>query len=144
MSYPNSSFLNPYLIDSIPYKETVSYVIPFSYPATVDFYFFWEGLVYMPNSSKNYVFAHSSECTGVMINRRTVLTAASCIVTSFTYSPSGYGNDTLVFENKYTPAYSEWNSHYEVFFKISQDVYSNYAQDIWPTEQHLIEDIIMV
>ena len=148
LSYPNASYLNQKLFNNGTRKYTnttsINYTIPFSYPASVDFYFFFEGLVYLPNSTFNYEMFYGKECNGVLINRRTVLTAASCIVNSFPFSPSGYNNDTIDIMKEYSPLYSEWNSHYEIYYKIFVDMPSNYRKNIYPTEQLAVKEIIVV
>ena len=148
LSYPNASYINPKLFNNgtRPYINTgsINYTIPFSYPASVDFYFYFEGLVYIPNMLANYEMLYIKECNGVLINRRTVLTAASCIVNSFPFSPSGYNNDTIEIKKEYSPLYSEWNSHYEIYFKIFVYMPSNYLKNIYPTEQQPIKEIIVV
>ena len=100
--------------------------------------------MYIPNSTLHYEVYFFHECMGVLINRRTVLTSAACIVNSFPFSPSGYNNDTIELKKEYTPVHMEWNSHYEVYYKIHKDISSNYMQNIWPTEQLVLQDIIMV
>ena len=87
---------------------------------------------------------YGRECNGVLINRRTVLTAASCIVNSFPFSPSGKNNDTIDVKKEYSPLYSEWNSHYEIYLKIFVDISTNYLKNIYPTEQHPVKEIIVV
>ena len=142
------SYLNPKLFNNgtRPYINTgsINYTIPYSHPATVDIYFFWEGLMYIPNSTLHYEIYYYDECNGVLINRRTILTSASCIITSIPFSPSGYKNDTIDLKKEYSPLYSEWNSHYEIYYKINQDITSNFRKNIWPTEQLVLQDIIVV
>ena len=123
---------------------SINYTIPFSYPASVDFYFFWEGLIYLPNSSLHYDLYTGLECNGVLINRRTILTSASCIRNSFLFSPSGYNNDTIEIKKEYSPQSSDWNTHYEIYFKIDKDLTSYYKKDVWPTEQLSVQETIIV
>ena len=148
LSYPNASYLNKNLLkaSSRPYTNTgsINYTIPFSYPASIDFYFYFEGLMYVPNSTLHYDMRYKTECNGVLINRRTVLTSAGCIINSFQFSPSGYYNDTLDLKKEYTPLKSDWNSHYEIYYKLYVDIEASYLTNIYPTEQLAVHEIIVV
>ena len=100
--------------------------------------------MYIPNTTLHYEIYYYDECNGILINRRTILTSASCIITSIPFSPSGYNNDTIDLKKEYSPLYSEWESHYEIYFKIFVDISTNYLKNIYPTEQHPVKEIIVV
>ena len=150
MSYPDASYLDQRLFNNgtRPYIKTGStnYTIPFSFPASVHYYFFYRGVVKIPtsNSTKNYDLIIQNDCTGVLINRRTVLTSASCIIDSLSFSPSGNNNDTIDITKDNIPNFQDWNSNYEIYFRISSDILDNYLKDIYPTELLAVNDIIVV
>ena len=152
MSYPDASYLDQRLFNNgtrkiINFTTSINYAIPFSYPATVFFYFFYRGVVKIPNNNLNYELYISKSCTGVLINRRTVLTAASCIANlqpSYSFSPSGYNNDTVYINKDNIPYFQDWNSHYEIYFRIHRYISNYYLKNIYPTEQLPVKEIIVV
>ena len=151
MSYPDASYLDKNLFTNgtRQYVNTTSinYATPFSYPATVYFYFFYRGVVKIPNSNLNYELYISKSCSGVLINRRTVLTAASCIANlqpSYSFSPSGYNNDTVYINKDNIPYFQDWNSHYEIYFRIHRYITIYYLKNIYPTEQLPVKEVIVV
>ena len=151
MSYPNASYLDQNLFNNGTRKyinsASINYAIPFSYPASVEFFFYYRGVVKLPNSTFNYEVFVSKECTGVLINRRSVLTAASCVASlqpSYSFSPSGYNNDTVNINKDSIPYFQDWNSHYEIYFRIYSYIPINYLKNIYPTEQLPVKEVIVV
>ena len=151
MAYPDPSIIYPRLnyTNPKPTYKNGKFITPFSYPASIFIEFYWEGILYSPtNKSRQYFYEFYFQCTGVLINRRTILTSASCVPTTFSFSPSSLKNDTITFDVRTDDSYPTLNSLYFVHFKIFQYKYNNllysYASPYWPTETVYIKEIIVV
>lgn len=113
---------------------------PFTYPATTYVVFRYnlilkiKGDIYLPQYAKS--------CYGTLINRRTVLTAGSCLPNSFTYSPSGFNNDTVTIPVQLNNYYHTWNSIYSIYFGIHWTMW--FDGDVTPTTTEIIDKIIWV
>lgn len=151
MTYPDPSIKYPKLnyTNPMPIYKNGKFITPFSYPASIFIDFYWEGILYSPtNKSRQYFYEFYFQCTGVLINRRTILTSASCVPTTFSFSPSKLNNDTITFDVRTDDSYPSLNSLYFIHFKILQykynNIYYSYASSYWPTETVFIKEIIVV
>lgn len=112
---------------------------PFSYPASVFIQFIYANFIHIGDSE--YQTMYYAHCTGALINRRTILTAASCIVTSYDYYVADL-NKTINVMVTLNEAYSQWEQMYNIFVGINR--YLTYYVDIWPVRQLALKEIIIV
>lgn len=112
----------------------------FSYPSTVlvKFYFYSmyrEGnRTYNPNSY--------ARCLGTLINRRTVITVASCLPRAFNFTPVNYLGQLITVKISLNDFYPEYGSMYSVWIGIHKYTYLDY--NIAPIKLAKIKDIIWV
>lgn len=115
---------------------------PFSYPASVQITFKYTANILIGNTS--HLPSLSLSCLGALINRRTIITAASCLPTSipYSYSSSKLRNETIsvpVVTNDY---YSTLQSIYNVYLAINKNI--QMGADVTPTQTAAISQIIIV
>lgn len=114
--------------------------IPHSWPATAQISFQYFALVMINPDDEEYLTYTSQSCGGILINRKTVLTAASCIVQYYQWRMNSTTSYTVYFEfNDYAPDYE---SAYNVFLGIDNRV--SYRTDVTPAQQVYIMDIVVV
>lgn len=84
-----------------------------------------------------------------MVDRRHVLTAASCIPKNFSFTPYIIGPKGRELENKtlhvpveFYESFPDWKSIAKVFYGIDDYIY--YGNEITPTKRAHVKDIIIV
>lgn len=113
---------------------------PFSYPATTFFTFSYVSYVHV--GDREYQTAYSSQCNGILINRRTILTAASCIVQSYDFVLTDMENKTIRVVVALNEAYPHLEQMYNIFTGVNQYIALNV--DIFPVRQLALQEIIIV
>jgi hypothetical protein len=122
----------------VPAGNNIS--VPFSYPASVFIQFYYTTFIYIDNSK--YFVNYYSTCNGVLVNRKSILTSASCVIRSFKYSPSGHKNDTVLVTVDLNAAFPLLDSLYTIYVGVKNYVYVN--TDVEPVQQVFLEEIIIV
>lgn len=111
--------------------------VPHSWPATVDILFFYRATVYV--GQEEYLTFHTSNCAGTLINRKSILTTAGCIKTSFVHIIANVSYTVNVTFNDFHPDYQ---SMYTVYVGAHNQI--NLFSNIAPAKHVLVEDIIIV
>ena len=113
---------------------------PFTYPATTFISFNYVSYVHV--GDREYQTAYSSQCNGILINRRTILTAASCVVQSYDFVLTDMENRTIRVVVALNEAYPHLEQMYNIFIGINQYIALNV--DIFPVRQLALQEIIIV
>lgn len=112
----------------------------YSYPATVLVSFSYSTSITINNNT--YLPSFIAACFGTLINRRTVMTAASCLPSSLPFSPSGYGNDSINIPVVLDDFYPDLQSIYSVYVGVNK--YISSGSDVTPTQLVTIDSVILV
>jgi hypothetical protein len=114
--------------------------IAYSRPATVYITFQYMSIIQVDGSTA-FLTTNSSNCGGVLINRRTILTSASCFVQSYQWFERS-NNKTYTVNVTLNAYYPEWDSIYGVYIGIVTP--PAYSTDLSTMQQLYVEKIIMV
>lgn len=95
----------------------------------------------MPYNGKIVPIDKTEYCTGTLINDNTVLTAASCLINSFTYKINDTELNIQVEPNAYTPSVP---SMFTVYLGVSNKSAALNMLDITPGYNVSVSRIIMV
>lgn len=104
--------------------------------------FYYNTFIYIDNSK--YLADYYYTCSGFLVNRKSILTSASCVIRSFKYSPSFnlYNNDTVQVTVDLNAAYPVLDSLYTIYVGVKNYVYL--YTDVEPVQQVYLEEIIIV
>lgn len=136
LSWPQTDF-SDYKIPSYGLNDLSP---PFTYPATT--YITFRFTITIRVNDRIYLPQYRRSCFGTIVNRRTVMTAASCLPSTFPYSPSGFNNDTIILPVEFTEFYPTWQSIYNVHLGIHNFLW--FDADVTPTLPEPIDTIILV
>ena len=89
-----------------------------------------------------YYADHGTDCFGTLINRRTVMTAASCVPQTFNFTLPDNKNVTISVPIVLNDFYADYESIISVW--IGVNTYLEYGYDISPMEFLYVEKIIIV
>lgn len=104
----------------------------------MDILFFYRTSVYSPN--QEYLATSFSNCAGTLINRKTVLTSASCIKKYFLFFANNITYQVNVTFNDFHPDY---DSMYTVYIAAHNQI-NFFGANIFPAKHVLVEDVIIV
>lgn len=145
LAYPGASHHDEF---HLYYSAVGDPVIPFSFPSTVQINFHYSALATV--NGRVYNGALDINCLGILINRRHVLTAASCIPKNITFMPFDFHGDgftpnnfTVTVPVTFNEAFPDWRSIVHVFLGIYDYIYYTNTE-ITPTLRAHIDDIIIV
>ncbi len=111
----------------------------FSYPATVEIVTSYETNLLVNGHS--YLPYYGKSCLGTLINRRTILTSATCVPDAFPYTPPGK-TQTFNIPIVLNQFYDTWNSIFSVYFAVNK--FGWFYADITPTFNQEIDYVIRV
>lgn len=118
---------------------------PNSYPATVLIDIKWNGLKSnLTNDSREFYFSISARCDGLLVNRRTILTAASCVRKYYeTYIiVNDLGLVDVKFPVTIDNTHQHWDSLLTAYIGLNRYFYDRV--DVSPARPVVIDDIIIV
>jgi hypothetical protein len=136
IAYPGS--VDPSLANDLA-NQTGEPVPAFAYPASV--FIQMNYVAYVQVGAREYETYLYETCEGILINRRTILTAASCVLQSYQFYIDDI-NQTLTVPVQLNNAFPEWEQVYNIFTAVKNyiAVYTN----LWPIRQLILQDIIVV
>lgn len=116
-------------------------VIPHQWPASSMFSFFYYSF-YTTVDNREILGYDTSSCLALLINRKTILTTANCIVQSFTNTWNNISYPINVTINDFAPSYE---AMYNLYLGMDITSYSsNINPNLAPIQQVYIENITVV
>ena len=116
----------------------------FSYPALVLINFYYEKFIYINNSQ--YLAHYFKPCSGLLINRKSIITSASCETRSFLYSSTYFSEEDVVVNVTLNARFPTISSMYSIYVanykKINLDY--RYVFKTEPSRQLYLQEITTV
>lgn len=113
---------------------------PFSFPGTIQLTFRY--MISFEMGNRTFLTNYWFYCLGALVNRRTIITPASCVPNVLLYSPSGHGNDMIEIPVVLNDLYPSWQSIVSVYVGINK--FMTFEEDVTPTQMEIIDEIIIV